>query len=66
MNLLWRESGSSASGSEDWYGWERLTKTVWQDLIDRFEQATHEDGKPKYQLFTYEVAGGIWPIHSTV
>ncbi len=48
-----------------WYGQERLTKTVWQDLINRFEQATHEDDKKYYpELYTYDIEGGIWLIHS--
>lgn len=44
-----------------WYGLERLSKNVWRDLRDRFDEAAEDNTA---ELWIYEAETGIMLIHS--
>ena len=41
-----------------WYGIERITRSIWKDLNDRFEDA-HRGDKGNYTLWISELATGV-------
>ena len=45
-----------------WYGMERLSKTVWRDLQDRFEETAGKNGKG--ELWVHENQTGMMLVNS--
>lgn len=46
-----------------WYGAERIGKTVWHDLKDRFDEAA-EDSSAELYIYEFTGSSGVLLIHS--